>query len=138
MHPDHRNGAVIGLIWRGIGQYLRRTGHRWLGGCAWVPVHGDEDGDHGEEGGSAAMWRTLRDKYAAPPEFRVDPHEPLASRGSVDVDGLVIPPLLRGYLRLGGWVCGEPAYDPDAEAASFYVLLSLDHMNPRYRRHFFE
>ncbi len=63
---------------------------------------------------------------------------PLAGHGSVDVDGLVLPPLLRGYLRLGSWVCDEPAYDPDAEAASFYVLLSLDHMNPRYRRHFFE
>jgi putative hemolysin len=47
-----------------------------------------------------------------------------------------MPPLLRGYLRLGAWVCGEPAYDPDFDAADLYVLLSTDRMPDRYRRHF--
>ncbi|MGW6927788.1 GNAT family N-acetyltransferase [Streptomyces sp. NPDC054950] len=131
VHPDHRNGAVISLIWSGIGQYMRRTGHRWLGGCAWVPLHGGGDV-------SAVTWKTVREKYMAPPDFRVAAHRLLSSDDAVDVDGLAVPPLLRGYLRLGSWICGEPAYDPDAKVASFYVLLSLDHMNPRYRRHFFE
>ncbi|MFJ2264007.1 GNAT family N-acetyltransferase [Streptomyces sp. NPDC087844] len=131
VHPDHRNGAVINLIWSGIGQYMRRTGHRWLGGCAWVHLRGDE-------GPPAFTWNAIRTKYTAPAEFRVTAHQPLLSDDTADVDGLVMPPLLRGYLRLGSWVCGEPAYDPDARVASFYVLLSLDHMNPRYRRHFFE
>jgi putative hemolysin len=131
VHPDHRNGAVISLIWKGIGQYMRTTGHRWLGGCAWVPLHGDSDP-------SAATWTAVREKYMAPPRFRVAAHQLLSSDGAVDVEGLAVPPLLRGYLRLGSWICGEPAYDPDARVASFYVLLSLDHMNPRYRRHFFE
>ncbi|MEV5358698.1 GNAT family N-acyltransferase [Streptomyces sp. NPDC052693] len=131
VHPDHRNGAVINLIWSGIGQYMRHTGHRWLGGCAWVHLQGDN-------GTTAVTWNAIRAKYLAPPAYRVTGHEPLLSDDTVDVDGLVMPPLLRGYLRLGSWVCGEPAYDPDARVASFYVLLSLDHMNPRYRRHFFE
>ena len=48
----------------------------------------------------------------------------------------MLPPLLRGYLRLGSWVCGEPAYDPDFRTADFYVLFSMDRMDPRYRRHF--
>ncbi|TBL30637.1 GNAT family N-acetyltransferase, partial [Verrucosispora sp. SN26_14.1] len=48
----------------------------------------------------------------------------------------LIPPLLRGYLRLGAQVCGEPGYDPDFGVADYYVLLDLDRMNPRYRRHF--
>jgi putative hemolysin len=47
-----------------------------------------------------------------------------------------VPPLLKGYLRLGSWVCGEPAYDPDFNCADFYVLFSMDRMDPRYRRHF--
>ena len=47
-----------------------------------------------------------------------------------------MPALLRGYLRLGAWVCGEPAYDPDFDVADLYVLLSMDRMHPRYRRHF--
>ena len=37
---------------------------------------------------------------------------PTAGRRRAPTGGAV-PPLLRGYLRLGAWVCGEPAYDPD-------------------------
>ena len=47
-----------------------------------------------------------------------------------------MPPLLRGYLRLGAWVCGAPAHDPDFDCADFPVLLGLDHMDPRYARFF--
>ncbi|AXK36647.1 amino acid adenylation domain-containing protein [Streptomyces armeniacus] len=47
-----------------------------------------------------------------------------------------LPPLLRGYLRLGAKVCGPPAYDPDFHVADLYVLLSLRDTNPRSLRHF--
>ncbi|MGW5369997.1 GNAT family N-acetyltransferase, partial [Streptomyces sp. NPDC004011] len=47
-----------------------------------------------------------------------------------------LPALLRGYLRLGAWVCGEPAHDPDFGVADLYVLLSMRRVNPRYLRHF--
>jgi putative hemolysin len=33
-------------------------------------------------------------------------------------------------------VGGAPAHDPDFDCADFYVLLSLDRVNPRYLRHF--
>ncbi|HET9519355.1 MAG TPA: GNAT family N-acetyltransferase, partial [Actinoplanes sp.] len=33
------------------------------------------------------------------------------------------------------WVCGPPAFDPDFGVADLYVLLSMDRMDPRYRRH---
>ena len=54
---------------------------------------------------------------------------PRAERGA-------LPALLRGYLRLGAWVCGEPAHDPDFDCADLYVLLSLERTDPRYLRHF--
>ena len=38
---------------------------------------------------------------------------------------VAVPPLLRGYLRLGAWICGAPALDPDFNCADFFVLLSL-------------
>ena len=47
-----------------------------------------------------------------------------------------VPSLLRGYLRLGAWVCGEPAYDPAFGVADLYVLLDVDRVNPRYLAHF--
>jgi putative hemolysin len=51
-------------------------------------------------------------------------------------DAEFAPPLLRGYLRLGSWVCGEPAYDGDFDCADFFVPFSMDRMDARYRRHF--
>lgn len=128
VHPLHRDGAVITLIWAGIGRYLHLTGHRWLAGCASV---GLADG-----GGTAAgVWELALRKHLSPPEYRVLPHNPWTpvERPAGRVD---IPPLLRGYLRLGAWICGAPALDPDFDCADFFVLLSLDRLDPRYVRHF--
>ncbi|MDG4767607.1 GNAT family N-acyltransferase [Solwaraspora sp. WMMD406] len=136
VHPDHRTGAVINLIWTGIARYLRQRGLRWLGGCASVPLH---------DGGATALavWQQVRTDHLAPPLLRLRPRRPwLAELDSATVAApagrTAMPPLLRGYLRLGGWVCGEPAYDPEFATADFYVLLSLDRMDPRYLRHFLE
>jgi putative hemolysin len=46
------------------------------------------------------------------------------------------PPLLRGYLRLGAWIGGPPAHDPDVDCADFLVLLGRHRLNQRHARHF--
>ena len=47
-----------------------------------------------------------------------------------------MPPLIKGYLRVGAWICGEPAWDPDFNTADLLLLLPMSRMNPRYMRHF--
>jgi putative hemolysin len=66
----------------------------------------------------------------------VQPHRPWDVEAALGPQPVTLPPLLRGYLRLGAWVCGPPAYDPDFGVADFLVLLCLDRMHPRYVRHF--
>jgi putative hemolysin len=127
VHPDHRTGAVINLMWAGIARYLHLHGHRWLGGCASVPVLGDAP---------SSVWELVRGRYLSPPRLRVTPRVPYPLTTPSTVDRLAMPPLLRGYLRLGAWVCGEPALDADFGVADFYVLLSLDRVDPRYLKHF--
>lgn len=136
VHPDHRSGAVINMMWVGIARYLHLKGLRWLGGCASVPL-----GDGGAM--AAEAWAHVRAGHLSPAALRVRPRRPwLAEPGVPPIPEVppgarvALPPLLRGYLRLGSWVCGEPAYDPDFQVADLYVLLSMDLMNPRYRRHF--
>jgi putative hemolysin len=125
---EHRSGGVINLMWAGIARYLHLHGMRWLGGCASVPL--DDGGQT-----AAAVRDRVRARHLAPPALRVTPRVPWDG-GEAGESGFTMPPLLRGYLRLGAWVCGEPAYDPDFGVADFYVLLSMDRMDPRYRRHF--
>ncbi len=128
VHPMHRDGAVISLIWAGIARYLHLTGHRWLAGCASVDLR---------DGGTTAagVWELAVRKHLSPPEYRVLPHRPWTPVER-PAGRVAVPPLLRGYLRLGAWICGAPAYDPDFHCADFLVLLSLDRLDPRYLRHF--
>jgi putative hemolysin len=133
VHPDHRSGAVINLMWTGIARYLHLHGHRWLAGCASVPV---SDGGHA----AASVWAVVRDKHLAPPRLRVIPREPYPAGSAPTTDRAkllaAVPPLLRGYLRLGAWIGGEPAHDADFGVADFFVLLSMDRVDTRYLRHF--
>jgi putative hemolysin len=39
---------------------------------------------------------------------------------------------MRGYLRLGAEVCGEPAHDPDFGVADFPALLAKAKADVRY------
>jgi putative hemolysin len=129
VHPDHRSGAVVNLMWAGIARYLHLNNLRWLGGCASIPL---------DDGGATAagVWEKVREKHLAPPTLRVTPRRPWVAPEPPPTGRVEMPPLLRGYLRLGSWVCGAPAYDPDFDCADLYVLLSMDRMDPRYRRHF--
>jgi putative hemolysin len=129
IHPDHRDGAVIGLMWGGILRYLLDSGNTVVAGCCSIPL---------ADGGSlaAGVWDRVAAKHLAPREYRVRPHRPWDPAGVPRPVRSTLPALLRGYLRLGARVCGEPAHDPDFGVADLYVLLSLDRTDPRYLRHF--
>ncbi|KRD12223.1 MULTISPECIES: GNAT family N-acetyltransferase [unclassified Streptomyces] len=135
VHPDHRDGAVIGLIWAGIARYMVDRGHAWLAGCCSIPL---------ADGGAlaAGAWQRVRAKHLAPEEYRVRPLRPWTPPPSAPsappaaAGRTELPALLRGYLRLGAWVCGEPAHDPDFGVADLYVLLPMSRVDPRYLRHF--
>ncbi|UQA95861.1 GNAT family N-acetyltransferase [Streptomyces halobius] len=131
VHPDHRGGAVINQMWAALARYTLLSGHRYLAGCASVPL---------ADGGTAAAhaWALGRTRYVAPDGLQVTPHHPwhatvpLPGRPSV----AQLPPLLRGYLRIGAWICGAPAHDPAFETADFFVVLDMERLGDRYRRFF--
>ncbi|MEV6957643.1 GNAT family N-acyltransferase [Streptomyces sp. NPDC051207] len=130
VRPGHRDGAVIGLIWAGIARYMTDRGYEWLAGCCSVPL---------TDGGALARatWDRVRAKHLAPEEYRIRPLLPWTpGEATAPATGADLPALLRGYLRLGAWVCGEPAHDPDFGVADLYVLLSMRRVNPRYLKHF--
>lgn len=128
--PDYRNGSVIMLLWSGIATLVHRRGFRYVLGCASVSLR---------DGGvtAAEVWRAAnrlsaerRDQPIVTPRHRY-PVERLSSELPAR-----IPPLIKGYLKLGATICGEPAWDPDFNTADFPVLLDMNSMDPRYQRHF--
>jgi putative hemolysin len=128
VHPDHRTGGVISLMWAGLGRYLFMTGNRWLGGCTSVPL-----ADAG--GTAAAVWRHVRARHLAPGSLHVTPRHPWDPTGAPMPLRPALPPLLRGYLRLGAQVCGPPAHDTAFGCADFFTLLDAEQIDGRHLRY---
>lgn len=133
--PAHRGGPALLMLWKGIATFMRERGSTHLIGCASVPLH---------DGGAnaARVWRSLAPAHLAPIDYRVFAREPLLPReapmpdpGDDDPETPVVPPLLRGYLRMGAWIGGEPARDGTFRSADLFMLLPLARMEARYARH---
>lgn len=130
---DHRNGAVILMMWAGILAYLDRCGYDYVIGCVSVPTHG--------EGPIGMEIRGIRDvvlaRHRAAAERTVYPYRPVILEGRT-LDNInppertTLPPLMRGYLRLGAEICGEPAHDPAFGVGDFPALLDKRRADVRY------
>ncbi|MFO1380910.1 MAG: GNAT family N-acyltransferase [Chitinivorax sp.] len=130
VHPDYRNGGTITLLWAGLAEYMLKNGYDYLIGCASISM---ADGGHA----AASIYRQASARHLGPIEWRVFPRcpLPLAALEQQDLEA-ALPPLIKGYLRIGAYVCGEPAWDPDFNTADLLLLLPLARMNPRYMKHF--
>lgn len=129
VHPDYRDGATIVRLWAGLVAYATQRGYRYFMGCASLSM---ADGGHV----AASVYRSLARDHLSPVEYRAFPRceLPLAA---LDRDVAALPPpLVKGYLRAGAWVCGAPAWDPDFNTADLLMLLPLSRMDVRYARHF--
>jgi putative hemolysin len=136
VRDGHRSGGVVLLMWAGILAYLDRYGYDYVTGCVSVPIGDLLDGDT-----PGSQLRGVRDfilsRYLAPPEYQVYPRRPVVVDGK-SLDDITpptrpaIPPLMRGYLRLGSKPCGQPAHDPDFGVGDFCVLLDKRQADTRY------
>ncbi|KAF0102050.1 MAG: hypothetical protein FD187_201 [bacterium] len=129
VHADYRSGGVITYLWAGLAEYMLNSGHDYMIGCASI---GMQDGGHN----AAGIWHALREKHLAPVEWRVFPRCPLPLEELDATPAPSVPPLVKGYLRVGAYVGGEPAWDPDFNTADLFVLLPMSRLNPAYARHF--
>ena len=85
---------------------------------------------------AAEVWRQVKERSLFTEDVGV---KPLHRYPVEQLDSQLpasVPALLKGYLKLGARVCGEPAWDPDFNTADFPMLLSVSNMGQRYRKHF--
>lgn len=130
VHADYRQGGTITLLWAGLAKYMQLNRYEFMLGCGSV---GMADGGHM----AASLYHRLQPDYLSPNEHRVFPHCPLPLKALRRDMQVSCPALIKGYLRLGAYICGEPAWDPDFNTADMLVMLPLSRMNRRYAAHFF-
>jgi len=130
VHPDYRNGATIGMLWAGLARFMTMNNYQYLMGCASIPMSlGVKQ--------ISAICHYLRQYHLSPAEWRVFPRVPVPFLGEQQgARAIELPPLLRGYMKLGALVCGEPAWDPDFNVADIFILLDVERLNVRYMRHY--
>lgn len=132
-HPDYRNGPAIMLLWTGLTQYMHDNKYRYMLGCASVSL-----ADGGVQ--AAEVWRAAKQEIAKQPELPLIhpllPY-PLEKLEALEEGTVVkIPALIKGYLKIGARICGEPAWDKNFNAADFPIIIDLNNMDIRYQRHF--
>jgi putative hemolysin len=129
IREGYRQGSVITLLWSGLAQFMMTRGYEYLMGCASIQL------DVGGQRASAAYLR-VKDQCLSPDHWRVYPRTPFPVDKAEPISIGALPPLIKGYVRLGAFVCGEPAWDRQFNCADLLMLLPLSRMNPRYARHF--
>ncbi len=129
VHPDWRSGGALLALWGALAEFMHRNALDTMIGCASVSMR---DGGHV----AASLWAQLRRTHLAPIHWQVTPHLALPVdelRNDLPVEA---PALIKGYLHCGAKVLGAPAWDPDFNTADLPMLLRIEDLPARYRRHF--
>ncbi|MCW5598567.1 MAG: GNAT family N-acetyltransferase [Nitrosomonas sp.] len=138
VHKHYRHGGVIMALWKELVHFMMRSQLKDIVGCVSIPMNlGLEDGKCVGMGHAAAsIWRQMHGKHLASSEYQVKPRCPLpldVLDQTLEIDP---PALMKGYLRVGAKVLGAPAWDSNFNTADLPMLMRIDDLPSRYRKHF--
>ena len=129
VHKQHRNLSVLGLLWKGIADYARERGGRYLIGCSSITSQDPAVGastytELCRNHLVATPWRTKPlPAYECPMDHLAEEHTP-------------VPKLLRAYLAVGAKICGPPALDRQFKTIDFLTFVDFEALTPAARERF--
>lgn len=130
--PAYRSSGTIQLLWRGIAGYLKQHRIAAMFGCA---SFAGTDPDAHAEALSYLHFNHLapRDaRVAALPEQCVDMARLPIGSFNPQVAARLLPPLIKGYLRLGATVGDGAVIDHAFNTTDVFVMLPVDAISSRY------
>lgn len=127
VHAEHRSGGAIMVLWGALAEFMARNGLDTVIGCASVSMR---DGGHF----AASLWKQIAATHLAPIDCQVRPRLRLPIEHLRQDLTVEAPALIRGYLRCGAQLMGEPAWDPDFNTADLPLLQRTADLPARFRR----
>jgi putative hemolysin len=133
---EYRTRGTLQLLWQGIAAYVAQHRIGLMFGCASLPGC-DLDAN-------AAVLSYLYQNHLAPEGLRpravasrLVPMNRLAP-GSYDAKAalLALPPLIKGYLRLGGFVGDGAVLDEPFNTTDVCVIVKTDLITKKYSNHY--
>lgn len=132
----YRNKRTVELLWHGLWTYVRENGVDVMIGCA--SFEGTDPDKH------ALALSFLHHHALAPEPWRVRAHEhlhvPMDRIPAEKIDAKAalkgLPPLIKGYLRLGAYVGDGAVVDRQFGTTDVLIILPVENIEPRYFAHF--
>ncbi len=132
----YRGRAVMQLLWRGIATYVAMQEIDLLFGCASLPGT-DPDA-------MAEVLTYLYQHHLAPPALRLralpDRYVEMQRHDPAQLDmrraNLLLPPLIKGYLRLGGFVGDGAVIDREFNTTDVAIIVKTDLITDKYVKHY--
>ncbi|MGE8940406.1 GNAT family N-acetyltransferase [Leptospira interrogans] len=132
----YRNKRTVELLWHGLWTYVREHKVDVMIGCA--SFEGTDPDEH------AAALSFLHHYARAPQEWRVRAHDRLfvsmdrLAKDEIDAKAALraMPPLIKGYLRLGAMVGDGAVIDRQFGTTDVLIVLPVERIDPRYFEHF--
>lgn len=133
---NYRSRAVMQLLWQGIAGYVWRYRIGMLFGCASLPGT--------DPSASRQALAFLHHNFLAQEGLRPQavPHRyvPLDVLPADAVDSAAawreLPPLIRGYLRIGGRIGDGAVIDRQFNTTDVCIVLEIDQVTAKYLRHY--
>ena len=133
---QHRTRTAMQLLWKGLAAYVFHHQIELLFGCASFP--GTDPGQH------AMTLSYLHHNCQAPDELCPRAHDryyvgmDTVAPDKIDVREILngLPPLIRGYLRLGGWVGDGAVVDRQFNTTDVCVVVRTASVSERYFKHY--
>lgn len=136
IHQDFRKGFIIGLLWRGIAEYMNATNAKITFGCATINTESPRQ--------AALLYHhfarenRFQESSFCPPTANYSMpnldlwirnlNRPFSLDEQSEIESL-IPPLCRAYLKVGAHLGGEPAWDSDFKCIDFLTILPRENLN---------
>lgn len=142
---DHRNRKTMSLLWKGLGAYVYKYDIALMFGCASLPGT--------DPRALAEALAYLYHNHLAPPALRpralahryVDmnlvPATQVTDRQAMSTlppQVMALPPLIKGYLRVGGFVGDGAVIDYQFNTTDVCVVVKTDLVSAQYYKEFVE
>jgi L-ornithine Nalpha-acyltransferase len=143
--PAFRNRPTMQLLWRGIASYVVEHNVKILFGCGSLPGT--------DPSALARPLSYLHYNHLAPPSIRaralpdryvptniLPPREVDAEAALAELEARAtlsaLPPLIKGYLRLGGYIGDGAVIDPEFQTTDVCIIVVTDLMAKKYFNHY--
>lgn len=143
IRKEFRSGILVHLLWRGISEYLRVVGAKFVFGCSSVKTT--------DLRATAMLMAALQNAGHTASHYGIEPTPAFRFSGyqeelqrqldigvsMADVEGL-LPSLVHAYLSMGGKVHGAPALDSEYRCIDLLTILPMEQFTEKFTRKYLQ